>query len=124
VTHLLRARARAATGDLSGALADWDRALELQPGFFAALFNRGVTRLARGDTSGGTADLEHAVRANPGSIDAWYHLAAGRVALGQRGGAAEAYRRALAGAPPDWALRPQVERALAALGTAHRDPSR
>ena len=49
------------SGDLAGAMAAHDRALELEKGTVYRLNNRGVTRLALGETSLAIADFDAAV---------------------------------------------------------------
>ena len=48
-------------GDLEGALADAQRAIELNPNEPVAWLNRGDARLASGDLPGGVADLRRAL---------------------------------------------------------------
>ena len=47
-----RGVSRHSQGDLAGALADLDQALELNPGYPEAYNNRGATRQAGGDLAG------------------------------------------------------------------------
>lgn len=68
------------------ALADFDRALELKPGFADALVNRGLIYLAMKDFGKALDDLDKAVAAEPKSWDAYsarsmVHRGAGRLDL-------------------------------------------
>jgi tetratricopeptide (TPR) repeat protein len=62
----LRADARAAGGDHAAALADYDQALAVRPGFWPALAGRGAALAARGDTAAALAALDKALATNPG----------------------------------------------------------
>jgi tetratricopeptide (TPR) repeat protein len=56
-----RAELRAATGDLSAAAADVERALGLDPGYVVAWTARATIRRQRGDLAGAEADLTRAL---------------------------------------------------------------
>lgn len=60
-----RGSAKAAIGDLEGAVADHTRALELEPGFVNAYFNRGNARMRLGDYRGALADYSAVVLLRP-----------------------------------------------------------
>jgi tetratricopeptide (TPR) repeat protein len=49
---------------MDGAIADQTRAIELDPGFALAYFNRGAARSAKHDLAGAKADLEASITAN------------------------------------------------------------
>ena len=51
--------------DFAGAIADLDRAIELDPGSPFSWIARGQTRIALGDPEGAIADLEEALRLDP-----------------------------------------------------------
>ena len=69
-------------GDLAGALADFDRALELAPRYTEAYSNRGTARHARGDDAGSVADFEQALEIDPRHAEAYNNRGAARHALG------------------------------------------
>jgi len=56
---------KGAKGDLEGAIADYDRAIELNPNSFEVLINRGGVRRDRQDFAGALADFNRAVELQP-----------------------------------------------------------
>jgi hypothetical protein len=62
---LWRGHARAAAGDVTGALADAARAVDLDPFLAPAWLLRGALRLRQGDRIGAANDLDHFVRLAP-----------------------------------------------------------
>jgi tetratricopeptide (TPR) repeat protein len=52
-------------GDLAGAIADYDRAIELDPRLAFAYRNRGNARLKKGDLAGAIADYEAFLKLAP-----------------------------------------------------------
>jgi tetratricopeptide (TPR) repeat protein len=59
-------------GDISGALADFDRAIRLQPGYSKAYNNRGILRAtALKDYPGAITDFDKAIEFNPRYGDAF-----------------------------------------------------
>jgi tetratricopeptide (TPR) repeat protein/tRNA A-37 threonylcarbamoyl transferase component Bud32 len=53
---------RASARDPDGAIQDYDRALEISPGFAEAYLNRGSARWAKGDAKGAYADFDELLR--------------------------------------------------------------
>ena len=49
-----------AKGDLDGAIADYNRAIELNPKYASAYYNRGNAKEAKGDLDGAIADFKRA----------------------------------------------------------------
>ena len=49
--------ARGALGDTEGEIADYDRAIQIDPEYVDAYYNRGIARTAIGDQPGATADF-------------------------------------------------------------------
>jgi tetratricopeptide (TPR) repeat protein len=90
-------------GDLRAALADFDRALEIDPGHVATYVNRGAARMEAGDLAGALTDFECAMaEAAPGTEAIIYHQRGGvRVLLNDFAGAIADYDRALALVPED-----------------------
>jgi hypothetical protein len=69
-------------GDLEGAMAAFDRAIELSPRSSAAWLNRGLAWRRRGDLDRALADLDKAVLYAPNDARAYYHRG---LVLRQRG---------------------------------------
>jgi tetratricopeptide (TPR) repeat protein len=59
-----RGFAKQTKGDLEGAIADYSRALELNPRYATAYHNRGIAKRARGDLDGSIADYSRALELN------------------------------------------------------------
>src|ERR1043166_1930531 len=55
-----RGNAKDAKGDLDGAIADYDRAIELDPKYASAYYNRGDAKDDKGDLDGAIADFKRA----------------------------------------------------------------
>ena len=77
-----RGTARGEAGDLAGAVADFDRALAVDPGYVDALDNRGYARLLAGDSEGALTDFDLALRRSPGNPGALAHRAQARFQRG------------------------------------------
>jgi tetratricopeptide (TPR) repeat protein len=60
-------------GNASEALTYYNRAIELNPRFYAAYGNRGSAKLNLGDYKGAVADFQEALRINPHYYDAHYN---------------------------------------------------
>ena len=60
-----RAGAKKAVGDLDGAIADYDRAIQLDPKDAAIYNNRGLAKQAKGDFNAAIADFNRAIELNP-----------------------------------------------------------
>jgi tetratricopeptide (TPR) repeat protein len=95
--HHNRGTLRQAAGDLAGALADFDRALELDPEHLATYVARGTARKEAGDLAGALLDCDRALAALPREAAApVYHLRGGvRVLLNQFAEAIADYNEAL-----------------------------
>jgi Tfp pilus assembly protein PilF len=82
--------------DLPGALADYDRALGLDPKNLTALSNRGMVKAERTDLDGAIADYTKAISINPDLKEPRYNRALARSARGDFAGAIQDYDRAIA----------------------------
>jgi tetratricopeptide (TPR) repeat protein len=97
-----RGAARYARGDVAGALADLDRALDLRPEYPEALNNRGIVRHRLGDAAGALADFDRALGLRPRYAEALNNRAVTRMAIGDLAGALADFDRAI-GVRPDYA---------------------
>ncbi|HEX9946651.1 MAG TPA: tetratricopeptide repeat protein [Allosphingosinicella sp.] len=80
--HLADGLSRAWEGDRDGAIAAFDRAIELAPRSAAAYLNRGLARRDAGDLDRALADLDRAIAYAPQSARGYYHRS---LLLRQRG---------------------------------------
>jgi tetratricopeptide (TPR) repeat protein len=90
-----RGAASHARGDLNGALADFDRALYLNPHYAEAYNNRGAVRHARGEIGRALVDFDRALDLNPRYAEAYNNRGAARHARGDLAGAITDFDRAL-----------------------------
>ena len=60
-------------GDLDGALADENKAVEIDPNIAEAYYNRGFIKRAKGDLDGALADETKAIELNPSFAQAHYN---------------------------------------------------
>lgn len=113
-----RARVRRDRGDLDGARADYDAALQRAPDMAWAYYERGLLRESRGDLAGAAADLRRALD-NRVRASGWqFSLALGRVAaaLGETAAAVAALHDALS-------VQPDHAEARALLARLEGDPT-
>jgi tetratricopeptide (TPR) repeat protein len=59
-------------GDPDSALADYSKAIELNPRGFLGFYNRSFARKQKGDLDGAIGDLNEALEINPADVDAWF----------------------------------------------------
>ncbi len=100
--------------DDAAALADFERAIELDGNNFKALFNRGVSRALTGKLEGAKEDFDRVLALRPGFSKAWLNRAAVYYQQGQ-------YREAIADYTQLVRLRPKDQSLLAdaLLGRGH-----
>jgi tetratricopeptide (TPR) repeat protein len=94
-----RGLSRHQQGDLDGAIAEFDRAINSQPDWAQAWNNRGAARHARGDLRQALADFRRAIELAPGYAEAWNNLGFVRHALGEFPRALDDFTRAIELAP-------------------------
>ncbi len=82
-------------GDFDGAIADFGRAIELDPAYALAYLNRGNARSFNGDPDGAIIDFDHAVALDPGNAEAFYNRGITRASLGDYEGAVADYGSAI-----------------------------
>jgi len=65
INYSIRSRAKVAKGDAAGAIADCNRALQIQPRFGSAFYERGRAKVESGDLAGAMTDYDQAIALNP-----------------------------------------------------------
>jgi tetratricopeptide (TPR) repeat protein len=120
--HVKRTR-----GDPDGALADFNKAIELKPDLAAAWNNRGLVKQTKGDRAGALADFSRAIELKPDLAAAYNNRGEVKRAKGDLDDALADYNRAIE-LKPDLAAaynnRAEVKRAKADLEGALADFSR
>ena len=94
-THFKWGNAKFGQGNLRGAIADYDRAIELNPNYAEAYFLRGVAKVVLGDYRGAKADFDRAIELNPNYTEACFFRGGAKVVLGDYRGAKADYDRAI-----------------------------
>lgn len=77
------------------AIADYTQALDLNPGYFEAYYNRGLTREALEDKQGAIKDYTQALRIDPDFAEAYNNRGLICAGLGCQRGAIKDYTRAI-----------------------------
>jgi tetratricopeptide (TPR) repeat protein len=95
----MRGLAREASGDLDGAIADFDAALAIDPAYGVAYVNRGRARVGKGDVRGAVQDWDRALALNPTAREARLNRGGARLMLGDAQGAVEDLERAVQDSP-------------------------
>ena len=90
-----RGFAKLSLGDHEGAIADYDRVIELNPKDASAYNNLGVARKKLGDLPGAIADYSRAIDLDPKFAAAHYNLALAKRQLNDYKGAIADYSRAI-----------------------------
>ena len=65
-------KAKFIQGDYRGAIADYDRAIELRPDYAEAYYLRGSAKMGLGDYRGAIADYDRAIELDPKDAGAYY----------------------------------------------------
>lgn len=94
-----RGLAHAALGDALRALADYDKAIGLDPTYAPAFSNRGNIHAILGDLLPALADHERAIALDPGYVEALHNRAVDLEELGRHKDALAAYRKVIARDP-------------------------
>jgi tetratricopeptide (TPR) repeat protein len=82
-------------GDYYGAIADYTKAIELNPKYGLAFYNRGVSKFALKDNSGAIADYTKAIEINPNDYDAYSNRGVAKKNLQDYYGAIADYTKAI-----------------------------
>jgi lipoprotein NlpI len=107
-----RGNAKRDKSDLDGAIADYNRALELDPKFAAAYNNRGIAKVRKDDFDGAIADYSRALELDPKFAAAYRRRGIAEQAKSDFDGAIADYDRALE-------LDPKFAIAYADRGISH-----
>ena len=81
-------------GDYRGAIADYNKAIELNPNDADAYVNRGVAKHHLEDYRGAIADYSKAIELNPNVAVAYYNRGVAKEILGQKDEGCMDYRKA------------------------------
>ena len=95
VAYDQRGYAKYSIGDHAGAIADYDRALEIFPGNTAARNNRGMAKRSMGDYAGAIADYDKVLEKSPRDADAYYNRGIAKYSMSDYAGAIADYSQAL-----------------------------
>ena len=90
-----RGKAKFWRGDTNGAMAEFNRVIELDPKYIDAYPNRAFLRQARGDLDGAIADYTKAIELKPGHVLAYSNRGNTRQLKGDLDGAVADYTKAI-----------------------------
>ena len=105
-----------AAGDVEGAEAQYQAALQLRPGDAVVNNALGAALLAAGDSEEAVAHLSASLKARPDYFDAHYNLGSAMASQGNFSGAAEQFRDAVRLNPQDADAEANLGSALAQMG--------
>ncbi len=92
---LKRGVARRDTGDVAGALADFDEAARLDPRLATVYVHRGIAHIYHGDYESAIADFDEEIRLDPQDAEAYRHRGFAHSRLGDYDGAIADYSEAI-----------------------------
>src|SRR5205814_265023 len=90
-----RGIAKGVKGDIDGAIADFTRAIELDPKYGTAYNNRGLAKKNKGDLDGAVADCTRAIELDPKDADTYDNRSVAKQGQGDLSGAIADYTRAI-----------------------------
>ena len=82
--------------DFSGAIADYTKAIEIEPNYATAFHDRGITKGKLKDFSGAIADYTRAIEIDPNYATAYFNRGVSKFYLGDMIGACKDARKAQA----------------------------
>ena len=83
------------SGDLQGAITDFNKAIEINPQDAYAYYNRGLAKSYLKDYQGAIADYNKAIEINPQDADAYTNRGSAKQALGDNQGACVDVKKAV-----------------------------
>jgi tetratricopeptide (TPR) repeat protein len=95
------AKAKYSNGDFDGAIADYDKAIELNPGFASAYGNRGDAKKAKGEFDSAISDYNKAIELMPGFAWAYFIRGNAKQSKGDFAGAITDFNKAIELIPND-----------------------
>ena len=90
-----RASARGFNGDMNGAIADFSRAIELDPKSTSAYYHRGIARLEKAEFDAAIGDLNRAIELSPNTSDYYNDRGLAKLRKGDNDGAIADFTRAI-----------------------------
>ena len=115
-----RGNARGTFGDVNGAIADYGRALELDPKLVGAYYNRGLSKRDKRDFDGAIADFNRAIELKPGDHEFYNERGIAKRGKGDNDGAIADYTKSIQADPKD-AEKAYFNRALAKNSKGDKD---
>ncbi len=115
---------KAKQGDWDGAIADYNRTLELFPNSISAYLGRGDAKAKKGDSVGALADYENAIAISPTSGDALFRRAQFKLAIGDFDGVIADCDREIQKSPKNaqsYGIRGEARKAKGDFGGAVAD---
>ena len=100
--------------DYDAAIANYDRAIALEPSDADAYHNRGIAKDAQGDYAGAIADFDRAIALDPDDADSYHNRGVAKAEQGDYAGAIADYDRVVALDPDNVAVL--EDRAVAIAG--------
>src|SRR5205814_7290966 len=90
-----RASARGFNGDMNGAIADFSRAIELDPKSTSAYYHRGIARLEKAEFDAAIGDLNRAIELSPNTSDYYNDRGRAKLRKGDNDGAIADFTKAI-----------------------------
>ena len=94
-TWVLQGISKGEQSDFDGAIADFDRAIEMDPDYALAYLNRGNAKSFKGDQEAAIIDFDRAIDLDPGNSEAYYNRGIARRMRGDHDGAIADYDRTI-----------------------------
>ena len=82
-------------GDKLGAIAKYNKAIEIDPLYMLAYYNRGLSKSKIGDNQGAIDDYSKAIQINPQYIKAYFNRGLIKSNIGDNQGAIDDYNKAI-----------------------------